>query len=240
MKTMKKLLPVAIALSAISAPALADMSANVTATSNYVWRGVSQTDNGAAIQGGVDYTMGDSGLYAGTWVSTLGGSGSTGFGNDANASSETDFYAGWAADLGDSGLGLDVGYIYYAYLDSDGEVDFGEIYANVSFSIVSAGVSYTTNTGDDNEDVGADQGDIYAWIGASVDLGEDWSVGATIGTYAYENDGEDVTDYSHGVIDLTKSAGDFGDFTLSLSYADEEAQNDDDDVITYVSWSKGF
>lgn len=233
MKTMKKLLPVAIALSAAAAPALAEVSANITATSNYVWRGVSQTGNDAAVQGGVDWAS-DSGIYAGTWVSTLGG---------GEPSSETDFYAGWAADLGDSGLGIDLGYIYYAYLDNPNENDFGEIYANISFSIFSAGVSVTTNTGDDNEDSTFDQGDVYVWVAGSFDLGNDWSLGATIGAYEFTNDGDtgvgDVS-YQHGQLDLTKSAGDFGDVTLSLSYANEEAQNADDDVITFVSWSKGF
>jgi hypothetical protein len=42
-------------------------------------------------------------------------------------------------------------------------------------------------------------------------------------------------------VDLGKSAGDFGDFTLSLSQAEEEAGNPNgDDVIAFVSWSKSF
>jgi len=236
MKTMKKLLPVAIAMSAIATPAMAEFSANIGATSNYVWRGVTQTNNGAAVSGGVDYEH-ESGIYAGTWVSNVDFGGS-------EPSSETDFYAGWSTDLGDSGLGLDVGYIYYAYLDSgDDEIDFGEIYVNLSFNVLSAGIAYTSNTGDDNEDGAFDTGDLYYWVGVDFDLGEDWSAGATVGYYDFTNDGDvgvgDIS-YTNAEAHVTKSAGDFGDFTLTVSYADEDAQNSDDDPITYVSWSKGF
>lgn len=46
-------------------------SANVALTSNYVFRGVSQTDNGPAIQGGFDYEYTPFGLYAGVWASNV-------------------------------------------------------------------------------------------------------------------------------------------------------------------------
>jgi uncharacterized protein (TIGR02001 family) len=42
-------------------------SANVALTSDYVFRGVSQTDEDPAIQGGFDVSH-DSGLYIGTWA----------------------------------------------------------------------------------------------------------------------------------------------------------------------------
>jgi uncharacterized protein (TIGR02001 family) len=248
MKTMKKLLPVAIALSAVTAPAVAvaddmgmEFSANITATSNYVWRGLSQSGNDAAIQGGVDMET-EAGIYAGAWLSSLGG---------GEPSSENDFYLGWASDLGDSGLGLDVGYVYYAYFDNPDETDFGEIYVNLSFDILSAGAAYVTNTGNDNDGEAYDEGDIYFWVGANFDLGNDWSVGGTVGYTAFENDGDtgwvnnsgsvvELSNYYNAQIDLTRSAGDFGDVTLSVSYADEEMQNDDDDIITFISWNKGF
>ncbi|MFP5304085.1 TorF family putative porin, partial [Cobetia sp. SIMBA_158] len=46
----------------------AEVSANVAATSNYLWRGQEQTGGDAAISGGIDYAD-ESGFYAGTWVS---------------------------------------------------------------------------------------------------------------------------------------------------------------------------
>ena len=68
----------------------AELSANIGVTSNYLWRGVTQTDDGAAIQGGIDWSH-DSGFYLGTWASNIDwGVGSSGV--------EVDFYGGYAGD----------------------------------------------------------------------------------------------------------------------------------------------
>jgi uncharacterized protein (TIGR02001 family) len=45
-------------------------SANIGAVSNYIWRGVTQTQDGAAVQGGLDVAH-ESGFYAGTWASNI-------------------------------------------------------------------------------------------------------------------------------------------------------------------------
>lgn len=239
MKTMKKLLPVAIAMSAIATPAMAEFSANIGATSNYLWRGISLSGGDAAISGGIDWES-DIGIYAGTWVSSLGG-----------GQNETDFYGGYAMDM--DGLGIDVGYVQYTYLngggnDQGGFGDYGEVYLNLSFDILSAGVAYTAYTDDMNEDGAFDVGDLYVWTGVSFDLGEDWSAGATIGYFTFENDnskGNGNLDYLHGQVDVTKSAGDFGDVTLTVSLAANDAKNASGDpqagkVQTVISWSKGF
>jgi hypothetical protein len=51
-------------------------------------------------------------------------------------------------------------------------------------------------------------------------------------------------DYTHYQVDLTKSAGDFGDVTLSLSDTDIDDTNPDaggdSDPRFFVSWSKTF
>ncbi|MEM7452142.1 MAG: TorF family putative porin, partial [Pseudomonadota bacterium] len=47
-----------------------DLSANVGISNNYIWRGLTQTENGTAVSGGIDYAA-DSGFYAGTWVSNV-------------------------------------------------------------------------------------------------------------------------------------------------------------------------
>ena len=59
------------ALSLVSASILAgSISTNFTATSNYIWRGVTQTNEQAAIQGGADYTI-NKNFYAGAWTSNV-------------------------------------------------------------------------------------------------------------------------------------------------------------------------
>ena len=60
------------------------ISGNVTLATDYVFRGQSQTDEEAAIQGGFDMEFG--GFYLGTWASNVD------FGTDAQA--EIDYYGG--------------------------------------------------------------------------------------------------------------------------------------------------
>ena len=95
------------------------LSANVGLTSDYVFRGFSQTAEGPAIQGGFDLTCSRFyGFYAGVWASSLdfaGGQGATfdvlGFPFDASL--ETDLYVGIKPKTGP--ITWDFGFIYYAY-----------------------------------------------------------------------------------------------------------------------------
>lgn len=59
----------AVSLAACSVFAQAQTSHNVSLVSDYVWRGLSQTDNGPAIQGGTDYKNGNA--YASVWFSNV-------------------------------------------------------------------------------------------------------------------------------------------------------------------------
>ena len=89
-------------------------SANVALTTEYVFRGISQTSEGPAIQGGYDLTCGI--FYAGVWASNLdwGGTGLFGFaGNDAVANIEMDWYLGIKPVTGR--ITWDLGVIYYTY-----------------------------------------------------------------------------------------------------------------------------
>lgn len=97
-----------------SSNAFAGATGNVSVISDYLFRGVEQSlAGGAAVQGGLDYAH-DSGVYAGTWASSLDGN-----------TYETDLYAGFAKN------GFDVGYIFYGYRDYT-KANFSEIYAGYS------------------------------------------------------------------------------------------------------------
>jgi uncharacterized protein (TIGR02001 family) len=87
-------------------------SANVALTTEYVFRGFSQTSQGPAVQGGYDLTCGI--FYAGVWASSLDFAGST----DVNltpfdASIEMDWYIGIKPVTGR--ITWDLGVIYYSY-----------------------------------------------------------------------------------------------------------------------------
>jgi uncharacterized protein (TIGR02001 family) len=209
----------ATSLFSIQASAVEGLSANVAATSNYLWRGVSQTDNAAAISGGIDYAN-ESGFYAGTWASNID------FGDDASA--ELDFYLGFSGQLSED-VSYDVGYIYYAYpdsaqSDSSNEYDFGEVYGSLSYSYFSLSASYGVNNDD-----GAEFADssLYISADAEFEVAEGLTLAFHIGDYSFDDSmvAEDYNDYS---VSLSKD-----NFTFSVSDTDM----DNDDMKFVVSYS---
>ena len=125
---MRNFLLVIMSLASVSS--YAGVSANVSFTTDYIWRGMTQSD-GPAVQGGFDYEA-DSGFYAGFWGSNVNF-------NNGNGQ-ELDYYAGYGFSLGD--VGVDVGYITYDYPDSDPDLKFEEIY--LGFSIGDLGLTYAS------------------------------------------------------------------------------------------------
>ncbi|MAI89765.1 TorF family putative porin, partial [Ponticaulis sp.] len=94
---------------AVAAPAVAQevsVSGNVAIGTEYVWRGVTQSNGDMAISGGFDLEAGN--FYAGTWVSNVD------FEDSSDTNIEWDFYAGFTGDLTDT-VAFDLGLIYYAY-----------------------------------------------------------------------------------------------------------------------------
>ncbi|UCC57085.1 MAG: hypothetical protein JSU75_04945 [Gammaproteobacteria bacterium] len=101
----------AVALVTATGGAMAnDIEGNVTLASDYVYRGVSQTDNGAAIQGGFDYThaLEPVSWYVGAWGSNID---SDFFPQDPVM--ELDIYTGLTGEVGE--FGYDVGWLRYFY-----------------------------------------------------------------------------------------------------------------------------
>lgn len=125
---------VAIVGALIATPALAQdgpqWSANVALTSDYVFRGISQSNENPAIQGGVDYTNGQ--FYAGTWASSID-FGTNASGTHSAADLELDVYGGVRPTLGPFSLDLGViGYLYPGSTDDFGNYDYWEGYARAS------------------------------------------------------------------------------------------------------------
>src|SRR5262245_47643526 len=94
--TVKSCILAGALVGAMSLPAKADgpsLSANIALTSDYIFRGISQTSANPAVQGGFDATWGI--FWAGIWASNVdfGGSGVGPFGHDI-ANLEIDYYAG--------------------------------------------------------------------------------------------------------------------------------------------------
>jgi uncharacterized protein (TIGR02001 family) len=136
---MKKILLTAAAACAVAAPAMAQdasgwsFSGNVALTSDYVFRGITQTLEDPAIQGGFDAAYGS--FYAGTWASNVDFGTTAGGENIANV--EVDVYAGFKPTLGPIAADFGVtGYFYPGAKDDGANLDYFELYAKGSVAPV--------------------------------------------------------------------------------------------------------
>ena len=167
---MKKLL---LLLTIVSLPSFASVSANVSFASDYIWRGMTQSD-GPAIQGGFDYAS-DGGFYAGIWGSNVNF-------NDG-AGSELDYYFGYGFDMG--GFGVDIGYLAYDYPDNDSDLDFEEIYVGLSMGDLGLLYASGVDGAPDYMEVSYGFGDVGISYGQYDDYGDNLGIsyGFTCGSY---------------------------------------------------------
>ena len=174
--------------------AYAEVSGNIGVTSNYFWRGQTQTLDSAAVSGGLDYA--GEGYYAGVWASN------TRFKDDAEVESngeEFDFYIGTEIN------GFDVGYISYMYPTGGG--DFEEFYAGTSFSGVDIFLAYNPDTEE-----------TFTSLAYAIDVTE--TLGATF-TYGTASDSDlDFLQLDLSYDDLTVSIVDLQDldYKVAASY----------------------
>lgn len=192
-----------------------NLTFNAQVVSDYVFRGISQTNGAMAVQGGVDYSFGDSGFYAGTWASN------TNFGYQAAADIEWDFYAGWAYDFNET-FNIDLSAIYYSYyLEDEASPNYGELIAKFGMTdIATLTVAYT------NDYSGLDGSATYVNLGNSWDLGSGYSINAGFGrtfqSSSLEND-YGLLDYNDWNIGFAKN---WGIITVALNYYDTDLPSD--------------
>lgn len=118
-KSLAALLAAAILIPATASAAdwgiPGEFSGSVALTSEYAFRGISQSDEHPALQGSIDYEH-DSGFYAGVWGSSVD------FNDGSEATVETDIYGGVAGEIGN--ISWDAGVIYYAYPGANASLDY--------------------------------------------------------------------------------------------------------------------
>lgn len=176
---MKSILFAASALAVLafagSASAEGAFSYNIGVTSDYVFRGITQTDGGAAVQGGIDYSSGM--FYAGGWAS-----------NVDFADYEVDLYLGVKPVVGD--FSFDLGVVTYQY--GDEAFNSSEVKAAVSYPLYkgTVGAAYYYNLDFDDT--------TYYEVNASYPLSDKLSVSGALG----EQDAGGAK-YSTGNIGLT-------------------------------------
>ena len=191
---------------------------NVALATQYRFRGVNLSGSEIAIQGGFDVAH-TSGLYAGTWASTLDND-TVGYG-----SIELDLYGGWTGQVSE-GLTADVGFIAYTYPDAPaGDFDYYEVFANLAFTLgpaaTTVGVNYDPKQ--DGLDFGGLTRDnlyLYSDIGVGIPdtpVTITGHLGYTDGSLSFEADSKSW-DWSIGA-----SMPLVGPLTASVAYVDAEA-----------------
>lgn len=243
--TMKKSnISVAIALLATSSISIAaddgnsfygiTPSASVALTTDYMWRGVSQTNNEPAIQGAFDLSH-ESGLYVGAWASSYE------FGNDATM--ELDLYAGFANETDFGGLlpfafGYDAGILRYEYTSAP-DADFTEIYFGGSISPIdnfNLSTYYYYGLKADHTLPGE-----YTDIAADYTLPDSLGGFTVLGHAGYYNQKGGLDDYWDWKIGVAKDIAGFNfevayiDTDDSASYASGGARLDDGRIVATIS-----
>jgi uncharacterized protein (TIGR02001 family) len=195
---------------------------NVGLYSQYIFRGLTQTNREPAIQGGFDYGH-SSGFYAGTWASNIswlrdGGS------YMAGGSGEFDFYGGYKGTLGKSDFSYDLGALYYWY---PGDVAPGfvkantlELYAGLGWKWLTGKFSYAVS---DNVFGFADaDGSYYLDLSATVPIAKTginfvahWGMQEFRGGTTFNND---LCSYKDWKLGLTYALP--KDFTIGAFYTD--------------------
>ena len=177
---------------------------NAALTSDYRYRGISQTRLQPAIQGGADWTHDPTGLYAGTWLSTIKWAKDVGGGGDV----EWDLYAG-KRGRPSADVSYDVGVLGYIYpangldrvpgsADANtaelyGQLGYGPAYVKYSWALTNLfGFTDSRFSG-------------YLDVGANVDLGNAFTLNLHTGRQDVR--GHDAASYTDYKVGVTKDAG---------------------------------
>ncbi len=217
------------------APSSVTITGSVGLTSDYRFRGVSQSDRDMAVQGGITATH-ESGFYVGTWASNLAGWGTFG-----GANMELDLIGGYKMPIG-TGATLDMGLVWYMYPGGADDTDFAEPYAKLSGTTgplsLTAGVAYApkqyalANVSAAPNSRGQKEDNLYLWgDGALAIAGTPFTakahIGHSDGNPGLGPNGTSVSptgqywDWSLGV-DTT-----WRNLTLNLSYVDTDISSRD-------------
>ena len=218
------------------------LTGNIGLFSQYIFRGLTQTDHRPALQGGFDYAH-SSGFYAGTWASNIS------WLTDSNAYSsggslEWDFYGGFKGTLAGD-LTYDLGTLYYYYPGSANKpanplnirADTWEIYGGLGWKWLTAKYSYSIQ--DETFGVRDSQGTYYLDLTATVplaDLSKDLNGLSLVAHWGYQKyDGTDPRNVTVGGRQLSNDEiYSYKDLKLGLTYALPK------DFTVGAFWSKAY
>ena len=182
-----------------------NLSWNLSVTSDYVFRGITQTDFDPALQGGLDYAFGDSGWYVGAWASNIDFAASDG------PDIELDTYVGYGTSLSDE-WAVDVHAVRYTYIgeqDTYGSLDYNEFFVGTTFNdMLTLTFAYAPDYAN------ADISSTYLGVAGSWEVGSGVSLNAGVGHSKFSDDVGSYSDWSLGV------SRSFGPVEAALTYYD--------------------
>jgi len=187
-----------------------EFSAYATFVSDYTFRGITQSDEGPAVQAGIDWNH-DSGVYAGIWGSNVD------FNDGDEATIEIDYFAGYSTEIYDD-LTMDIGASWYSYPGAANALDYDyyEIYASFEYDygLATGGVGGAF-TGDNFGGTGDAQ---YVNIFGSLPLPHDLTLSGHLGRqWVEDNTNFGVPDYFEWQIGMD---WEYEQFIFNLSYVD--------------------
>lgn len=199
---MTRYLIIALTVSTLATNVAAEsISGNVTLTTDYIYRGVSQTLEEPAIQGGIDFNSA-SGFYLGVWGSNVD------FGSDAQV--EFDGYLGFTREQS-NGFSWDVGLIHYNYPGED-TLNFEELYAGIGFK----DLTFKISVSDDFAGTGGEGQ--YLEAGYERELGRGFSLGLHIGQSLFD-ESVGILDYLDYKVAVARA---FKKVQLELAFVDTD------------------
>lgn len=226
----KRILAIALSTCFVSAafaedaPPPSPFTGNVSLASEYLYRGIAQTNGRLALQGGFDYAHA-SGAYVGAWGSNISWLGDMGPG--ISAPIELDIYGGYKNSFAGGDWSYDVGVLTYNYPGSypTGFVkpDTTEIYGQIGWKSVSLKYSHAVSShifGWVAPTSGGDtRGSGYTDLSFNHDFGNGWGVNAHAGHQTIKDFGD--ASYSDWKLGVTK---DVGVGTVGLYFSDTNAK----------------
>jgi uncharacterized protein (TIGR02001 family) len=163
----------------------ATLSGNAALTSDYVWRGTTQTQGDAAVQAGFKLA-GDSGFYGSVWGSNVE------FAPDTHASSELDFTVGWGGALSDK-VALDVNLLRYQYPSTTVDLNWTELNGTLTYDS-----NYWLSVGYSTEALGGEEDGLYTQVGARFPINDVFRLEGAVGYYYLDGYSAAADSYLHG------------------------------------------
>jgi uncharacterized protein (TIGR02001 family) len=213
------------------------LSANVALSSDYIYRGMSQTNGSLAIQGGFDLEH-NSGFYIGTWASNVDFEEENAV-DRANA--ELDLYVGYSHAITDSLAGeVKAGRYLYPSASKELNYDMTEFYFALTYELP-IHTEFTLSY-DYSPEFGGEVGQAHHYqLLAEHELANGFRFGAHIAKqYIEDNEKAELDDYFHYGLEVGYTIAEV-EFTLGFSNTDlDDAEELKADERLFITISKTF